>query len=155
MKYIFLLLLLTLLTVITCSTYENNGFEMSWTDDDQLIMNIPDDWDCSAGCADKNADRCVVSFCFELCYDTNKDFYVSKKELTNALDNNLSFIERMVTYKPSEWVSKFDGEDGSIKDKKISPIELYKSSQITCNDVSDVRTKLCNKCPLFLKQFNQ
>lgn len=126
-----------------------DGLHMEWRADGGLDLDIPDSWNCAGTCEDERADRCSLGYCFELCFDTDKDFYVSEKEIDAALKKNLSWLERMVTFSAPEWITKFDGADGSAMDKKISASELNAAVDVECKDLIDMRTYLCDRCPQF------
>jgi hypothetical protein len=139
--FYLLIILLSLLLVNNEKIYNEQGIKIVWTDDDELNIDIPNNFDCLHGCKDNDADRCNIGICFELCYDKDRDFQISVDEVQRAIDKKLSWYEKMATYSAKDWVKKFDGKDGTKIDNKISPVELH-TADVSCSDLGDMMKHL-------------
>jgi hypothetical protein len=127
--------------------YNEGGLRIEWTKNGDFQMDIPDDWDCIGECENNNGNKCDIGVCFELCYDRDKDFYITESEVQHALDAKLSWAEKMLTSNAKEWVNKFDN-DG---DSRISPLELYNTDKSKCGDLNTIYNYLCMRCKTYKK----
>jgi len=151
MKFYILFILCTIV-LYHCQVYNKDGLVIEWDNSGELSLDIPDTWDCMKECKDERADRCILGYCFELCFDTDHDFVISEKELDSAFKKHLSWIERMATYSAKDWIKFFDGSDGSIKDSAISANELQYAEKVACSDLIKMRDNLCGRCEQFNKK---
>ena len=144
-KTYFLSFLFTLLltgVIHSSKPYKNGGIYLKWEDNGTLTVNYPKETDCFGGC---DSNRCDLGLCFAICYDKNKDFYVSEGELSDALQKNLSWIERKFAKSAKQYIDMYDGSDGSKKDERISPTELQHAKG-HCKDLKDMDKYLCQRC---------
>jgi len=154
---LFLLVLISIVLAkdLPAKHFEQNGLVIDRDVQGTISLKVPEDWDCMKGCTDPSANRCLLGYCFLMCYDEDGDFLISEKEIQNALYNQLSWFERGLTHSASTWVSLFDGADLSIPDKNISSQELIESDEPTCSDLVDSKGYLCDRCPAFVKDIQQ
>ena len=138
--------------VLSSSVFDQGGLRMEWSSNGDFDIDIPDNWDCDGDCKGSNhANKCDIGICFEICFDKDKDFYISEKEVDKALNDKLSWVERMATDDAKHWVRKFDGLDGSEKDGKISALELHSADSSKCKDLKTIYDYLCMRCKTYKK----
>lgn len=117
---------------------------VAWKKGGELDIYIPKEVNCRIKCPD--VDMCQLGRDMLWCFDTNHDTQIDVDEFTVALFEHLSWWERKIAGSAQSQIDQFDGEDGSVRDQRISFKEVLHSTKPTCFEYAMAQKTLCDRC---------